>query len=193
MNLRNTRAVTVTDPPSVTEAQLVAEYEILSSGQEAGTIDAQAAERMTAIEREIAPAEQMRITLAALNTVQYGRYEANRRRIVTYIETATGEKWAKAIDNPAHGPLIDAIIMWARVSAALVCIQSRQIRRVGSEDATPWIDVEADWPANPDAWIEAIPHDLADALDRVVFALNPGLFLPAGGTDAKKNGGISVG
>ena len=190
MILRQTRAVTVTDPPSAGDQLLIVEYDALAAMPDRTP---EQAARMEQIAKELAPAEQLQIELCTINTVQYGQYEANRRQVVTFAEQQTGQKWQQAIEDPAAASIIDAALMWARISAAVTRVQSREASRVDEQTAGAWADVDAAWLSSPAAWMEQIPHDLADALDRVCFALNPGLFRQIGGTDAKKNGGISVG
>lgn len=140
------------------------------------------------------PVEQTRITVAALNTLQWGRYEAARRQLAPWLEARTGKAWKEAVADDAGGDLLDAALRWARAYAAVAAVETRQADRV-TDAAGEW--QAAEWPelASLDAYVDDVPGDLAAAIDELVFDLNPGLFRFAeqDADDAKKNGGISAG
>ena len=139
------------------------------------------------------PAEETRITVSALNTLQYGRYEAARRQIAPWVEGRTGLAWKEAVADGTGDALLDAGLRWARAYAAVTAVETRQANRM-TEEVTDW--QPAEWPEldSIDAYADEVPGDLAAAVDELVFDLNPGLFRvgdqdPA---DAKKNGGIRL-
>lgn len=167
---RQTRALILTPPPTR------AEREALAAG--AASV----------------PVEQTRITVAALNTLQWGRYEAARRQVAPWLEGRTSKAWKEAIADDAGGELLEAALRWARAYAAVAAVETRAADRV-TDDAGEW--AAADWPEldRLDAYVDDVPGDLAAALDELVFDLNPGLFRfgDQDAADAKKNGGISAG
>ena len=182
---RQTRSIIVTDPPTREERARMEQYAALTK---AGNTDAAAA-----LATGLTTA-QMRITVGTLNTLQYGQYEANRRQVGAWLTERTGQKWEEAVETAVGLALIEAGLRWARAHAAVTAVETRTANRV-TDDATDWR--AADWPvlATPDAFADEAPGDLVEALDRLVFDLNPGLFRFEAQTDAdaKKNGGISGG
>jgi len=166
---RQTRKLTITPPPTREEREQLA----------AGAASM--------------PVEQTRITVAAMNTLQYGRYEANRRAVGPWLEAQTGKGWREAAQDDAGLLLLEAGLRWARIAAAVTAVETRTADRV-TDEAGDW--QRAEWPALDDigAFVEDVPADLAGALDELVFDLNPGIFRTAeqDADDAKKNGGISA-
>lgn len=137
---------------------------------------------------------QTRITVSALNTLQYGRYEVNRRAVGAWLTERSGLTWAAAIEDADGLALIEAGLRWARVRAALVAVETRTANRVSDEVATDWAAAVLPELDAPGAFADELPGDLAAALDELVFDLNPGLFRYADqdAAEAKKNGGISA-
>lgn len=169
MLARQMRSLLVTDPPTREER-----------------------ERMDAGASDV-PAVQTRITVATLNTLQYGRYEANRRGVSAWATARTGLTWDEAVADADGLALLGAGLRWARIGAAVERVETRTVNRV-TDEVTDW--TPAEWPAlkDLDTFVEDTAGDLADALDRLVFDLNPGLFRfeEQDAADAKKNGGISA-
>jgi hypothetical protein len=138
---------------------------------------------------------QTRITVSALNTLQYGRYEAARRQVAAWAQARAGAAtWEETIASVEGQTLIEAGLRWARAQAAVTAVETRTANRV-TDAATDWQAVE--WPqlGSIDAYADETPGDLTDALDALIFDTNPGLFrlAAADSADAKKNGGISAG
>ena len=167
---RQTRALIVTPPPTRDERARLA----------AGAQD------VTVV--------QTRITVSALNTLQYGRYEAALRKVGPWVEERAGQPWREAVFDDAGGPLVEAALRWARIQAAVTAVETREANRA-TDAAGEWAAAEWAELADLTAFTEDAPGDLAAALDELVFDLNPGLFRQAEqtGDDAKKNGGISAG
>ena len=92
---RQTRKLTITPPPTREEREQLA----------AGAASM--------------PVEQTRITVAAMNTLQYGRYEANRRAVGPWLEAQTGKGWPEAAQDDAGLLLLEAGLRWARIAAAV--------------------------------------------------------------------------
>ena len=166
---RQTRSLVVTDPPTREERERMT----------AGASDVQAA--------------QTRITVGTLNTLQYGRYEAARRQVGAWVTARTGQTWEEAVKDGRGLLVIETGLRWARIHAAVTAVETRTANRV-TDEVTDW--TPADWPAlaDLDTFADEAPGDLVDALDELVFDLNPGLFRfgAQDADDAKKNGGISV-
>ena len=181
---RQTRSLIVTDPPTREERARMEQHAAAVKAGDAAAVELAAGLTTT----------QTRITVGTLNTLQYGRYETNRRRVGPWLTERTGQTWEQAIDTAGGLLLLESGLRWARVHAAVTAVETRTANRV-TDEATNW--QAADWPAlsSLDAFTEDVPGDLVEALDRLVFDLNPVLFRFEGQTDAdaKKNGGISGG
>ena len=189
MLTRQSKAIVVTPSPTRKERGDMAEYAALQGLPERD--EAQAA-RLADLLRSLA-VEQTRIIVSALNTLQYGRYEANRRAAAAWVTERSGQTWTLAVQGDEGLLLVESALRWARAHAAVTAVETRTASRV-SDEAGDWQAV--DWPelAGCASYVECVPGDLAGAIDELVFDLNPGLFRFAeqDATDAKKNGGISA-
>jgi len=182
---RRTASVTLIEPPTPKEREVMARCEVLATQR--GT-EAERAQLAAALETT-----ETRWMLAALNTLQYGRYEANRRAVIAWIEAQLGKPWAEAAKDPAAGDLIDAGLRWARIAATVQMVEERTVSRV-TDAAGEWGPVAVTGLESIEAFLDAYSGDLAGALDEVVYDLNPGLFgARLDSADAKKNGGINAG
>jgi len=191
---RRTRGLTASDLLSDEQRGLEAEYRRLAALKKRD-------EAQEARLRELAAAltvEQVRFEVATLNTLQYARYEANRRAAIGWVEERTGLAWKDAVKDPQANDLIDCALRWALLNAGVTAVRRRSVCVVEPEpegdagDAGGW--EPAEYPAldGPTAF-EEMPGDLAGALEGLVLSVNPGMFSgPTSAEDAKKNGGISV-
>jgi len=137
--------------------------------------------------------EQMRFEVQTLNTLQYARYEANRRAVIGWVEEMTGLPWAKALQDPQGDNLADAGLRWALLNAAVTAVRRRAVRYLEPEPEDGWEPAEYA-PLDSLAAFEGMPSDLSDNLGTLIASINPGLFRgPVDGEQAKKNAGISVG
>ena len=84
MLTRQTRSLIVTPSPTRAERAQMKEYDNLPGGDS----DARRAQLAAAL-----GVGQTRITVGALNTLMYGRYEANRRAVAAWVEAQTGKPW----------------------------------------------------------------------------------------------------
>lgn len=185
---RRSAAFVLREPPTPDERKALARHRLLQA-LPAPSEDERA--EATQLAAGLTTAET-RWTLTALNTLQYGRYEANRRAVIAWIEGVTGKAWAAAVKDDSAGDLIDAGLRWARLAAVVQAVEGRTVNRA-TDAATDWQPLPATALEGVDAFLEAYTADLAAALDDLVFDLNPGLFgVKLESADAKKNGGTSA-
>lgn len=187
LNLRSTRTVIYTPPPTRSERAALAEVADLDAKADR-TPDEDARPQQLIAGLIV---EQWRFTFAAMSVTQHGRYDANRRQAQAWLKATYGD----AEDDARNAAGIDAI-RWAFVMAALVSVATRQANRVADDaGAAAWqpIDLPAAW-LSPAGYMDEIPADLAEAMAEAAFEINPGLggAGPSMTDDAKKNGGISV-
>lgn len=181
MNLRTTRTITWTEPPSRADMERLEEWK-LTGGENAE------------LAGQIAPARQVRATVATLNALQHARYQANLRTARGWIEQEAPEA-----DESTRLEYLDVCIKWAAVLASLVKLERRSISRTAAENAeSDWgaIDTPEEW-RTPAGWLENVPAELVAAVYVAVLDLNPGLFGWGDESgDAKKNrktsGGVFV-
>lgn len=187
LNLRTTRSVTYTPPPTRSERAAMAEIAVLQAMPERTAEQEQRRQELTAG----AVVDQWRFTFSTMSVAQYGRYDANRRQAREWLK----ETYADPDSEDAHAAGI-AALRWAFTMAALVGLSTRQANRVADDaGAVAWtpLDIPATW-LTPAGYMEEVPNDLAEILAETTYEANPGLF-GAGidqSDDAKKNGGISV-
>lgn len=184
MLVRSAKHLVITPPPTRAERRAMEQY---AAAQLAG--DAETADKLAAA----LAMTQTRITVACLNTLQYGRYEANRRQVAPWMVARGGKTVDDLIATDAGALLIEAGLRWARANAAVTAVETRTGNRV-TDVASEW--QAADWPQleSIDAFVDEVPGDLVEALDALIFDINPGLFrFGEGDADTKKNGGISAG
>lgn len=190
MKLRSTISVTWLAPPS---------HDDLNALWEIDQIDAQAERtpaddaRRAALASQIAPASQIRATLSTLSALQYGRYEANRRTFVEWVESETGQPIAGATASEDGRRLIDLGAKWARTLAALKSLEERSVSRLDDEHDGEWMQIEAPaaW-ATPAGYLDDAPQELVEQLHAAAWDCNSTLFMPNQSEDAKKKGGASV-
>ena len=179
------RSIIITPPPTRAERGAMEQHAALTKAGDADTAATVAGSLGV---------EQTRITVATLNTLQWGRYEANRRQVAPWVSKRTGKAWDEAAATAEGLALIEAGLRWARTEAAVTAVETRTANRV-TDAAADWR--AANWPAlaTLDAFADEAAGDLVEALDALIFDLNPGLFRLGGQdtADAKKNGGISGG
>lgn len=183
MNLRTSRTITWTEPPSRADAARLDEWRLLGSG-EAG------AERRAEIASELAPARQVRATVSTLNALQHARYQAHLRQARAWIEQE-----APGADETTRLEYLDVCIKWAAVLASLTVLEQRSVDRTAEESETGWqaINTPEEW-RTPAGWLESVPAELVAAVYVAVLDINPGLFGWGDEDEQKKSrGGISVG
>jgi hypothetical protein len=184
MLTRATRYLDITPPPTRSERTALEQHAAARAAGDTDTADKLAATLTVT---------RTRITVACLNTLQYGRYEANRRQVAPWAKERGGGTVDDLIATEAGAVLIEAGLRWARANAAVTAVETYTANRV-TDAASDW--QATDWPqlGSIDAFADEVPGDLVEALDALIFDLNPGLFrYGEGDADAKKNGGISVG
>ena len=187
LNLRSTRAVTYTPPPTRRERAAMAEIaDLQAQGERPPDEEARLQELIAGC-----TVDEWRFTFAAMSVTQYGRYDANRRQAQAWLKATYTD-----LDSEEAGNAGIAAIRWAFTMAALVGLSTRQANRVADDaGAVAWapLDIPDAW-STPAGYMDEVPADLAATLAEVAHEVNPGLF-GAGldmSTDAKKNGGISV-
>ena len=190
MKLRSTITVTWTAPPSHNDLNLI--WQIDQIDAQTGPTPEDAAKRAE-LAGQIEPAAQMRATLSTLSAIQYGRYEANRRVLVDWLESETGQPAAEALKTEQGKRLAEMGARWARTMAALVRLEERLAHRLDDGADTEWTPVEAPeaW-ATPAGYLDDAPQTLVEQLDGAAWDCNAALFWPSQSDDAKKNGGGSV-
>lgn len=188
MNLRSTRRITYSTPPSAADLETLGEIAALDA-------DASDPERRAALAASLGKVTQLRATVGTMTALQMYRYQAMRREIAKWVEAETGQTWAQAIDTPESFALIRLALKWPAAIASLTKLETRTIG-LTENDTAEWTEIEI-----PDAWrtpggyLSEAPVELIDALDAAALVVNPGLYgPPLAGNDAdlKKSGGISV-
>lgn len=193
MNLRSTRRITYSTPPSAADMEALGQIAAIDAG---GSVAIEDGDQTAALFASLGTVTQLRATVATMSALQMYRYQAMRREIVAWVEGETGKTWAQAIDTPESFALIRLALKWPAAIASLTKLETREIGITEEDAATPWTEIEL-----PDAWrtpggyLGEAPIELIDALDAAALAVNPGLYGPAiagPGDDLKKSGGISV-
>lgn len=192
MNLRSTRRITYSTPPSAADMEALNEIAAI----DAGDADAEGSARRAALVASLGTVTQLRATVATMAALQMYRFQSMRREIGGWVEAETGKTWAQAVDAPESFALVRIALKWPVAIASLTKLETREIGIMEEDAATPWAEIEL-----PDAWrtpagyLGEAPIELIDALDAAALAVNPGLYGPAfagSGDELKKSGGISV-
>ena len=191
MNLRTTRRITYTTPPTAAQAQAMEEIAAI----DAADATPESAARRAELVEKAGTVTQLRATVGTMAALQMYRYQAHRRRVVEWIEAETGKTWSAAIDDPEGYALIRLALKWPTALASLVKLE---IAESSSLDAgAEWREIEApeEWQT-PAGYLGSAPVDLIDAIDAAALAVNPAIYGgPMATGDAasvKKSGGISV-
>lgn len=192
MNLRSTRRITYSTPPSAADMEALNEIAAI----DAGDADAEGSARRAALVASLGTVTQLRATVATMAALQMYRFQSMRREIGGWVEAETGKTWAQAVEAPESFALVRIALKWPAAIASLTRLETREIGIMEEDAATPWAEIEL-----PDAWrtpagyLGEAPIELIDALDAAALAVNPGLYGPAfagSGDELKKSGGISV-
>ena len=185
LTLRTARTVTYTPPPSAADRAAMRELERLDAQPQRTDDDER---RRQELIRGAAVA-QLRFTVSTMTVAQYGRYEANKRAAVAWMQATYQDAETEEANTAGL-----AALRWAYTLAALIGLETCTANRA-ADDAGTWqaMDIPATWQT-PAGYMDEIPADLAAVLAEAVFQVNPGLFgaPPYPTDDAKKNGGISV-
>lgn len=191
MNLRSTRRITYSTPPSAADLETLGEIAAIDADAGPSAADL---ERRVTLAASLGKVTQLRATVGTMAALQMYRYQAMRREIVGWVEAETGQTWAQAVDAPESFALIRLALKWPAAIASLTRLETREIGPLDAD--APWTEIEL-----PDAWrtpggyLGEAPVELIDALDAAALVVNPGLYgPPLAGSDAdlKKSGGISV-
>ncbi len=142
------------------------------------------------------PRQEIRITVSTYTALHAARYEAHRRHMWKWIEAETGQPIQTMREAPTDSlefAYIRAGIQWARTLAGLVAFEARPVDAAGAPLADWQPEPMPETWRSPAGYNEAVPADLAAALDDAIVLLNPGLFGMDETADAKKNARISAG
>jgi len=191
MNLRTTRRITYTTPPTAAQAQAMEEIAAI----DAADATPESAARRAELVEKAGTVTQLRATVGTMAALQMYRYQAHRRRVVEWIEAETGKTWSAAIDDPEGYALIRLALKWPTALASLVKLEIAESSPLDA--GAEWREIEApeEWQT-PAGYLGSAPVDLIDAIDAAALAVNPAIYGgPMATGDAasvKKSGGISV-
>lgn len=191
MNLRTTRRITYTTPPSAAQAAALEEIAAIDA---ADTTPESAARRAELVEKA-GTVTQLRATVGTMAALQMYRYQAHRRRVVEWIEAETGKTWSAAIDDPEGYALILLALKWPTALASLIKLEIAESSPL--DPGAEWREIEApeEWQT-PAGYLGSAPVDLIDAIDAAARAVNPAIYggpmATGDATSVKKSGGISV-
>lgn len=191
MNLRTTRRITYTTPPTTAQAQAMEEIAAI----DAADATPESAARRAELVEKAGTVTQLRATVGTMAALQMYRYQAHRRRVVEWIEAETGKTWSAAIDDPEGYALIRLAWKWQIALASLVKLEIAESSPLDA--GAEWREIEApeEWQT-PAGYLGSAPVDLIDAIDAAALAVNPAIYGgPMATGDAasvKKSGGISV-
>lgn len=191
MNLRTTRRITYTTPPTAAQAQAMDEIAAI----DAADATPESAARRAELVEKAGTVTQLRATVGTMAALQMYRYQAHRRRVVEWIEAETGKTWSAAIDDPEGYALIRLALKWPTALASLVKLEIAESSPLDA--GAEWREIEApeEWQT-PAGYLGSAPVDLIDAIDAAALAVNPAIYGgPMATGDAasvKKSGGISV-
>jgi hypothetical protein len=191
MNLRTTRRITYTTPPTAAQAQAMEEIAAI----DAADATPESAARRAELVEKAGTVTQLRATVGTMAALQMYRYRAHRRRVVEWIEAETGKTWSAAIDDPEGYALIRLALKWPTALASLVKLEIAESSPLDA--GAEWREIEApeEWQT-PAGYLGSAPVDLIDAIDAAALAVNPAIYGgPMATGDAasvKKSGGISV-
>lgn len=192
MNLRTTRRITYTTPPTTAQAQAMDEIAEIDS--KPAPTDEDAARRADLVAR-LGTVTQLRATVGTMAALQMYRYQAHRRRVVEWVEAETGKTWGAAIDDPEGYALIRLALKWPTALASLIKLEIAESSPLDA--GAEWREIEApeEWQT-PAGYLGSAPVDLIDAIDAAALAVNPAIYGGAAATgdaaSVKKSGGISV-
>lgn len=191
MNLRTTRRITYTTPPTAAQAQAMEEIAAI----DAADATPESAARRAELVEKAGTVTQLRATVGTMAALQMYRWQAHRRRVVEWIEAETGKTWSAAIDDPEGYALIRLALKWPTALASLVKLEIAESSPLDA--GAEWREIEApeEWQT-PAGYLGSAPVDLIDAIDAAALAVNPAIYGgPMATGDAasvKKSGGISV-
>lgn len=192
MNLRTTRRITYTTPPTTAQAQAMEEIAEIDS--KPAPTDEDAARRADLVAR-LGTVTQLRATVGTMAALQMYRYQAHRRRVVEWVEAETGKTWGAAIDDPEGYALILLALKWPIALASLIKLEIAESSPL--DPGAEWREIEApeEWQT-PAGYLGSAPVDLIDAIDAAARAVNPaingGAMATGDAASVKKSGGISV-
>ncbi len=191
MNLRTTRRITYTTPPTAAQAQAMEEIAAI----DAADATPESAARRAELVEKAGTVTQLRATVGTMAALQMYRYQAHRRRVVEWIEAETGKTWSAAIDDPEGYALIRLALKWPTALASLVKLEIAESSPLDA--GAEWREIEApeEWQT-PAGYLGSAPVDLIDAIDAAALAVNPAIYGGPMATEeaasVKKSGGISV-
>lgn len=197
MNLRATRTVVWTVPAS---------RPAVLAAQEIGILDAISAPtpEQTSRRAELAAGlphlEELRITVSTCSALDDARYRANVQQANDWIAERAGRSVREILDDATGAArvdrmTIDAGLAWSLILASIRRVETRQraMLEPATDDDPDWteIDLPAEWQT-PGGFLDAVPGDLADALQVAAHECNPGLWVTRLDANSKNFGGVSV-